>query len=272
MVQFTTLYVYWKGCDDVIFISYNHNDETLVDTIVQRLDIEFGRNNIFYDRWSIQPGNSIIEKMNEGLENFTTFFFFVSPNSLNSKMVSLEWQVALNRAINKDLKFVAIKIADCKMPAILSDKQYIDLYGDGLDDAISKMKCVINTKNNYKPLGNVQNLMATLTEKTKENYLVRIEATTYAENSATYAFACENELEEFALRLTGSFSCGADVLRTADGKVLNARTCTPMHMNIRPGFSLEFEVVTKEPLKNPKLYILRNADSGEFEEIAMNVL
>ena len=43
-------------------------------------------------------------------------------------------------------------------------------------------------------------------------------------------------------------------------------------MNIRPGFSLEFEVVTKEPLKNPKLYILRNADSGEFEEIAMNVL
>ncbi len=256
----------------MIFISYNHNDETLVDTIVQRLDIEFGPNNIFYDRWSIQPGNSIIEKMNEGLENFTTFFFFISPNSLNSKMVSLEWQVALNRAINKDLKFVAIRIADCKMPAILSDKQYIDLYGEGLDDAISKMKCVIKSENNYKPLESVQNLIATLIEKSKENYLVRIEATTYAENNATYAFACENELNDFALRLTGAFRCGADVLRTTDGGVFNARTCSSMHMNVRPGFSLEFDVVTKQPLKNPRLYILRNADLGKYEEIAMDIL
>ena len=256
----------------MIFISYNHNDESLVDTIVQRLNVEFGRNNIFYDLWSIQPGDSIIEKMNEGLERFTTFFFFVSPNSLNSKMVSLEWQTALNRAINNNLKFVAIKIADCKMPAILSDKQYIDLYGEGLDDAIAKMKCVVKAESTYKPLESVQNLRATITKKSEENYLVRIEATTYAESNATYAFACENDLDDFCLSLTGSFMCGADVLRTTDGRVFNARTCSPMHMNVRPGFSLEFVVVTKQPLKNPRLYILRNADLGKFEKIEMTVI
>lgn len=31
----------------MIFISYNHNDEEIVDQIVKRLDIEFGRKNIF---------------------------------------------------------------------------------------------------------------------------------------------------------------------------------------------------------------------------------
>ena len=73
-----------------IFISYNHKDKELVDTVSRRLELEFGRNNIFYDAWSIQPGDSIIGKMNEGLESFQYFFFFVSPNSLNSKMATLE--------------------------------------------------------------------------------------------------------------------------------------------------------------------------------------
>ena len=192
-----------------IFISYNHKDSVLVDNVVQRLNIEFGKNNIFYDKWSIQPGDSIIGKMNEGLEMFTTFFFFVSSNSIDSKMVSLEWQTALNRATNNNLKFVAVKIAECKMPAILSDKLYIDLYGEGLDDAIAKMKCVIKAENNYKPLENIENLQAKLSKISKDRYKVIIKAKVYAENAATFIFACENKIDDFALSLTGVFSCGS---------------------------------------------------------------
>ena len=62
----------------MIFISYNHNDEEIVDQIVKRLDFEFGRKNIFYDKWSIQPGDSIIGKMNEGIEKADVFFYFLS--------------------------------------------------------------------------------------------------------------------------------------------------------------------------------------------------
>ena len=32
----------------MIFINYNHNDEQLVDMVARRLELEFGRNNIFY--------------------------------------------------------------------------------------------------------------------------------------------------------------------------------------------------------------------------------
>ena len=74
------------------------------------------------------------------------------------------------------------------------------------------------------------------------------------------------------MSLTGAFLCGADRLKTTDGNVFNARTCTPMHMNVKPGCALKFVVVTKQPLINPKLYILRNADLREYEEIATNIL
>lgn len=37
----------------MIFISYNHNDEQLVDMIARRLELEFGRDNIFYDKLSV---------------------------------------------------------------------------------------------------------------------------------------------------------------------------------------------------------------------------
>ena len=78
-----------------IFVSYNHNDQDLIDTIARKLAIEFGQNNIFYDKWSTQPGESIIGKMDHGLSDFNTFFLFASENSLASPMVRLEWQTAL---------------------------------------------------------------------------------------------------------------------------------------------------------------------------------
>ena len=52
----------WKE-EEMIFISYNHGDQDVVDMIAKRLEIEFGRDNIFYDKWSMQPGDSIIGKM-----------------------------------------------------------------------------------------------------------------------------------------------------------------------------------------------------------------
>ncbi len=73
----------------MIFINYNHQDEQLVDMVARKLELEFGRKNIFYDKWSMQLGDSIIGKMNEGLEKFTMFFSFT--NSLTSKMVGKEW-------------------------------------------------------------------------------------------------------------------------------------------------------------------------------------
>lgn len=181
----------------MIFISYNHNDEQLVDMVARRLELEFGRNNIFYDKWSIQPGDSIIGKMNEGLERFTTFFYFLSPNSLNSKMVTKEWQSALTKAINENLKFVPVRIADCKPPAILTDALYIDLYGIGLDDAVAQMKCVRNGRNTYKALADIENVKAIVDIQSEELIKIEIRASLFSENDANFAFIFNNNYEDF---------------------------------------------------------------------------
>lgn len=183
----------------MIFISYNHNDEQLVDMIARRLELEFGRDNIFYDKWSMQPGDSIIGKMNEGLEQFTTFFYFLSPNSLTSKMVAKEWQSALNKAVNEKLRFVAVRLADCKPPAILTDTLYIDLYGKGLDDAVVQMKCVVKGENTYKPLEDIENIVAVVEYISEYEIKIEIKATLFSENDADFAFICDNEIDDFEL-------------------------------------------------------------------------
>ena len=55
--------------------------------VARRLELEVGRNNIFFDRWTMQPGDSIIG---------------------TSNMVKKEWQSALMKLINENLRFDVI--------------------------------------------------------------------------------------------------------------------------------------------------------------------
>lgn len=253
-----------------LFISYNHNDAVLVDTIARRLEIEFGRNNIFYDAWSMQPGDSIIGKMNEGLGEFTTFFFFVSPNSLASKMVSLEWQTALNRAVNNDLKFVAVRIADCAPPVILSDKLYIDLYGDGLDSAVAKMKKIVKSENCYNPLEDVQNLQVEMIQTDDSTLRFTIKATLYAEHNPTFAFACANDIKEFQVNTsTEAFTInGADEIMFESGLKLNARIIQLQRV-LKPGFSFvaDLKSSTLGQIRNIAILVMKDAEKRMYQQL-----
>ena len=67
-----------------------------MEPIALRLRDIFGQENVFYDSWSIQPGDGIIDKMNDGLTQCKLFFFFVSNNSLNSEMVKSVLMMTIN--------------------------------------------------------------------------------------------------------------------------------------------------------------------------------
>lgn len=53
----------------MIFLSHQHNDKPIVGPIAQDLKEVFGRENIFFDDWAIQPGQGIINEMSKGLES-----------------------------------------------------------------------------------------------------------------------------------------------------------------------------------------------------------
>ena len=102
----------------MIFLSHNYNDKPVVEQIALKLKEIFGQDNVFYDSWSIQPGQGIIDKMNEGLTNCRYFLFFISKNSLTSEMVKMEWQNALFKAAQNRIMFIPIRMDASVMPAI----------------------------------------------------------------------------------------------------------------------------------------------------------
>nr|WP_039693766.1 toll/interleukin-1 receptor domain-containing protein [Streptococcus gallolyticus] len=238
----------------MIFISYNHKDQQLVDMVARQLEITFGKNNIFYDRWSMQPGDSIIGKMNEGLEQYTTFFYFLSTNSLESDMVTREWQSALMSSVNSGLKFVPIRLDDCNPPAIMKDLLYIDLYGIGIDDAISQMKAIVNQENNYKPLKDKNNLTCYLHVKSDYEVEFEIRATMFSVQDVTFGFICNNEIDDFhTLPKTEVISSSSKVtafkdLPNGDRQTFNMETMT-LHRVLTPSKPLKGIIKSeKQPL------------------------
>ena len=59
----------------MIFLSHTHDDKPFVEPIAIKLKDIFGQDKVFYDSWSIQPGDGIIDRMNEGL-TAPDFVFF----------------------------------------------------------------------------------------------------------------------------------------------------------------------------------------------------
>ena len=94
----------------MIFLSHNYRDKVLVQQIAIRLRDIFDQDTVFYDSWSIQPGDGIVDKINEGLASCKLFLFFVSKNSLQSNMVRLEWQNAVLRAVQGQAKLIPVKL------------------------------------------------------------------------------------------------------------------------------------------------------------------
>lgn len=58
----------------MIFLSHNSKDKVIVEPFANKLAEVFGRDSIFYDSWSIQPGDGIIDKMESGLSDAKYFF------------------------------------------------------------------------------------------------------------------------------------------------------------------------------------------------------
>ena len=57
----------------MIFLSHNYKDKPVVEQVALKLSAIYGQQNVFYDSWSIQPGDGIIDKMEEGLRNCFEF-------------------------------------------------------------------------------------------------------------------------------------------------------------------------------------------------------
>ena len=222
----------------MIFISHNYKDKEIVEPIAIAIAQVFGRDKTFYDSWSMQPGDGIIDKMNQALTQCTHFFFFVSSNSLASKMVSLEWQNALYRATNGSIKIIPVRIGDCELPPIMAQNIYVDILTHGIDVGIRQIIDILSGNSTFRPLGAIKNLFFKLSINSKKNVSLTISARNFLEPIGKFLIALGNAEEQVTVTVPNDspFNSGFhNGIPLNNGQLVNAhyvgifRGITPKH-------------------------------------------
>ncbi|MDA3845643.1 MAG: toll/interleukin-1 receptor domain-containing protein [Vallitaleaceae bacterium] len=255
----------------MIFLSHNHKDKAIVEHIAIKLTEVFSQDQIFYDSWSMQPGDGIIDKMNEGLGDCKLFLFFVSKNSLQSNMVKLEWQNALIKATRGETKIIPVKLDDCLMPPILLQSIYIDLFSNGLDVAVRQIVDVVSGRNTYqKGYQEFSNLKAYAT-RSDSKVTVECCAEHYLEPISHFLFVVSNSESELKFNLTShqlaNMGFNKDISMD-NGKKYNAQLIA-VEQSTTPGFPMVVEIEENNDSKLDLVFVMHEKKRGDWSSIPL---
>lgn len=259
----------------MIFLSHTKNDKPIVEPIAIRLAQVFGQDNVFYDSWSIQPGDGIIDRMNDGLSKCKYFFFFVTRESLQSKMVTLEWQNALMKKLGGDTKFIPVKLGDCAMPVLLMQSLYIDVFNVGLEMGIRQMIDVINGDNTFRPqFAMFHNIKAFVNRVEVSSAEIEIKAMVYSEPISKFCILVNNSLNNVSIecksdsvRITGQ----QENLALSNGETYNA-FLESVSRATTPGFPYRLSLKTKDGSPLDLVMIMHAKTEKSFEAIPMEII
>lgn len=108
-----------------VFISHTGLDKPFVRKFSNGLQ-RYGLSS-WVDEAEIMIGDSLIEKISKGITESSFFAIVISKNSVNSKWVQKELNIALsNELYNSSKKILPIVIDNCEIPVFLIDKLYAD--------------------------------------------------------------------------------------------------------------------------------------------------
>jgi len=226
----------------MIFISHNNKDKTRIEPIAIKLKKMYGESRVFYDSWSIQPGEEIIGKMNEGLEDCKFFFLFLSNNSVNSAFVRLEWHTALMKKLTNDSKFIPVLLEDCDIPIILQQIKYIDYHHDGPEVTTKQIIDMIEDKNTFVPTKKFSNAVAYFVNN-NGRFEGRVEALYHMEPHASLLIAVKNSTNEIEVDVKGLSlptrkQDSAEVMPNYRANIINISRMDP----ITKDFPFRFEI------------------------------
>jgi hypothetical protein len=230
-----------------IFLSHNHADKPLVEAVALRLAAIFGQDQVFYDSWSIRPGDGIIDQMNKGLEAPEFVFFFVSANSLDSGMVKLEWQNALYAATKGKTRIIPVRVDGTAMPAVLMQTLYIDMHTIGLEAAIAQVVSVTQGDATFTPqhLG-FSNLTFTASNSADGTIHIVVRASHLLEPNPKFLLLVNNPVDEIGWETTGAFIGGYNAgIKLDNGIVTNGILMRPMDVSLTPAHPVRLRLIKK---------------------------
>lgn len=130
-----------------VFLSHNHKDKDFVRRLA--IDIESHGIRVWLDEAEMKIGDSLVQKIREGIDNVDYFAVILSSNSVNAPWVVNELDVAMNYQIAGKIKILPIILEDVDLPSFLIGKLYsnfskADSYDDELKRLVTSMGIVFN--------------------------------------------------------------------------------------------------------------------------------
>ena len=115
-----------KSSELIAFISHRKQDAALAERLAE--EIRQAGFQVWFDEWNIRIGDSIIERINAGLENARYLILCYSEAGVLSPWMSREWMSALARQLQGyNVRVLPVRLSGGEPPAILADIKYADL-------------------------------------------------------------------------------------------------------------------------------------------------
>lgn len=113
-----------------IFISYSHHDRDFVERLAR--DLRDAGLTVWWDEWEIKVGDSIIQKVSEGINQSAYLAVVLSPHSVKSNWVQRELGSALMKQLSaeRDITVLPLLVADCEIPVLLRAIKWADFRTD----------------------------------------------------------------------------------------------------------------------------------------------
>ena len=131
-----------------VFISHSSMDKSFAKMLC--MDLEANGYVPWLDAWEIKVGESIPERISNGLEEADFVIVILSENAISSKWVEREWQTKYWTEIQHGrIHVLPLLLKDCKIPELLISKKYADFREDfniGLRDLLTALENLYKKK------------------------------------------------------------------------------------------------------------------------------
>lgn len=182
-----------------IFISYAPADRGVAEKIGKKLRDSGLR--VWFDKWEIAAGDSLVDKINAGIESSDLLLVLLSPDAISSKWVRAEWTQALSRELDyRAINVIPALVRDCEVPALLANRTYLDLRHDldaGVERLIQQLGVAVTVDFNHISPRDFKQLIADLLAELG----FEVELTTTIRDGSIDIIATQNRADPFGARV-----------------------------------------------------------------------
>lgn len=114
----------------MVFLSHAHADAA--HSLALATALNGAGIHVVYDKWDVQPGDSLVGFMEDGLAEMTHFLLLATPASIGRPWVTAEWRAALHRRLGEGIKLIVVRkdLGAPNLPILLRDYHSPSLDGD----------------------------------------------------------------------------------------------------------------------------------------------